>query len=267
MVQADVLVPSGSIYFWMYSQGLKQVAIEDIEAACAASGVAIRTKDYDNYWRGYYNADLYKTDNWERIFKFHSWMDMPSSKVFQAKTYSEFPSHPYHHDIEARWVPCNGANKPMIKWGEGCMGIIDAKSYQHQVYLAENLKGCNRIVIDCDGDHDEQLDLELIMFLWKYSDKTHMLMKPKMIDEYEGYGNTGLKIPASFHLTFRVDRVIPTMHFPKAHIDIVGNRRNSLRYFKNKIWNGLQPIDMTDEIWQDLQEFIKHREETLCPKA
>ena len=51
------------------------------------------------------------------------------------------------------------------------------------------------------------------------------------------------------------------MHFPEAHIDIVGNRRNSLRYMKDKRWNGLQPIEMTDEIWHELQEFVKNRKQ------
>lgn len=268
MVQDNVLtIPPGSIYLWMYNQGLKQVAIEDIEAACAMSGVNIREKDYDNYWRGYYKHEFYKSDNWERIFRFHKWMDQPSSKLFKTTSYSEFPTHPFGFDVKDRWVPCNAANKPLIKWGQGCMSAIDARSYPNQVYLAENMLGRDKIIVDCDGDHDTQLDLELIMFLQKYLDKTHALMKPKAVCEYEGYEDTGITVPASFHLMFVVDRVIPTMHFPSAHMDIIGNRRNSLRYMKNKVWNGVQPIKMTEEIWHELQEFVKHREETLCQRA
>lgn len=260
MVQVDA-PPVGSIYFWMYNMGLKQVAIEDIEAACSIAGKDIREKDYDNYWRGYYKHEFYQSDNWERIFRFQNWMDKPASKLFKETGYFEFPTHPFGFDVKDRWVPCNKDNKPMIKWGQGCMSAIDARAYPNQVYLAENMLGCNRIVVDCDGDHDAQLDLELIMFLWKYSDRTHVLSKPKLVCEYEGYEDTGIMVPASFHLTFKVDRVVPTMHFPSSHIDIVGNRRNSLRYFKNKKWNGLQPMDMTDEIWHDLQEFVKRRED------
>lgn len=262
MVQVDA-PPVGSIYFWMYKEGLKQAAIEDIEAACSASGIVIREKDYDNYWRGYYKHEFYRSDNWERIFKFQSWMDRPASQLFQAASYGEFPSHPFNQDVKDRWVPCNKDNKPMIKWGQGCMSMTDAMCYPHQVYLAENLLGCNRIVVDCDGDHDAKLDIELIMFLWKYSDMTHTLMKPKLICEYEGYEDTGLAIPASFHLTFIVDKVIPTMHFPEAHMDIVGNRRNSLRYLKNKKWNGKQPVQMTEDIWHELQEFVARRKNNV----
>lgn len=252
--------PDGSIYFWMYTQGLKQVDLGEIEAMCSMHGKDIRQKDYDNYWRGWYKSDLYRTDNWESIFKFHRWMDAPSSTLMKDCAYHEFPINPYHHDIEERWVPCNKDNKPMIKWGQGCMGYTDAMSYPNQVYLAENLKGCNRIVIDCDGDHEEKLDLETVLFLWRLSSMTHTLMKPKKVKEYEGYGNFDLDMPASFHLTFEVDRVVPTMHFPCAHIDIVGNRRNSLRYLKNKEWNGIQPAKMTDGIWHQIQNYINYRE-------
>ena len=254
-------VPDGSIYFWMYSQGLRQIPIEDIEMACLSMRKEIREKDYDNYWRGYYKSELYLTDNWNSIFRFHHWLDSNSSTVFLDNSYSKYPEHPYGTNVQDRWVPCNKDNKPMIKWGNGCLDLMDARCYPGQVYLAENMLGCNRIVIDCDGDHDDILDLETIAFLWRFASMTHTLCKPKRIEEYEGYESTGLEIPASFHLTFEVDRVIPTMHFPYAHVDIIGNRRNSLRYLKNKEWNGLLPAKMTEEVWKELQGYIGSRKE------
>ena len=66
-------------------------------------------------------------------------------------------------------------------------------------------------------------------------------------------------MPASFHLTFAVDRVIPTMHFSKAHMDIVGNKENSLRYLKNKIWNGIEPLPMNEAIWDDIKSYVERR--------
>ena len=255
----DIEVPQGSIYFWMYSMGLKHVDLDELILQVHAAGKDVREKDYDNYWRGWYKADLYITGQWDRIFKFHHWLDVQPSKTFTDTPYHKYPDHPYAEDIEERWVPCNKNNKPMIKWGEGCMSYTDAMCYPHSCYLAENMKGCNRIVIDCDGDHDAKLDMETIAFLWRFASMTHTLVKPKNINEYEGYENTGLQIPASFHLTFEVTKVIPTMHFPEAHIDIVGNRRNSLRYFKNKLHNGKPPARMTEEIWSQLQQYIKHR--------
>ena len=252
-------VPSGSIYFWMYTQGLKQVNENDIASACRAAGVSIRDKDWQNYWNGYYNSDMYHGRGSDDMFMLsrngmHAGRERPVD--FLCTEYRNYPEHPYAHNeyqVENRWVPCNKDNKPMIKWGNGCLSLADACAYKSQVYLAENLKGTRFIVIDCDGDHGDELDLETMAFLNWWRDKTHCIVKPGQ-DE---------NMPASFHLTFETDRIIPTMHFPYAHIDIVGNRRNSLRYWKNKKWNGIAPATMTDIWWQMLQEYIEHRKETV----
>lgn len=258
-------LPDGSIYFWMYTAGLKHVPLEDIRQACFSAGKNIRKKDEENYWNGYYRSDLYDSSassDIGKLVKIHRQQESVSTG-FLDMPYSKYLPHPYEGmpDIDKRYVPCNADNRPIIRWSEGCMTIEDARAMMGQVYMAENLKGCKHIVIDCDGDHSDKLDLETINFLWKFSGMTHTMRKPKSIKDYEGYEQTGLTRPASFHLSFRVDRVIPTMHFPWANIDIVGNRANSLRYFKNKKWNGLPPIDMTDEIWDELRRYIRYRKE------
>ena len=51
------------------------------------------------------------------------------------------------------------------------------------------------------------------------------------------------------------------MHFPKAHIDIIGNQVNSLRYLKTKSWNGMVPMRMTAKIWNEITDYIKIRNE------
>ena len=51
-------VPEDSIYFWMYTQGLKHVNLEDIELACKAIGKDIREEEVKNYWNGWYRSDL-----------------------------------------------------------------------------------------------------------------------------------------------------------------------------------------------------------------
>ncbi len=141
------------------------------------------------------------------------------------------------------------------------MSRADAQAYFGSVYLGENMKDLHHIVIDCDGDHNG-LHLETIKFLYKYREMTHCLSKPKQLWEY------GEELPqdadpwmtASFHLTFMTDRWIPTMHFPKAHIDIVGNHNNSLRYWKNKTWNHRAPLQLTEEIWNDIRQFVERSE-------
>ena len=52
-------VPSDSIYFWMYRQGLKRVPINDVYWALRQAGKEIRKKDEENYWNGWYNSTLY----------------------------------------------------------------------------------------------------------------------------------------------------------------------------------------------------------------
>lgn len=253
-----VNVPEGSLYFWCYNQGLRHVNIDELVQAVAMAGRNLRDKDIQNYWNGWYRSSLYGPQNQYDMFVLHH---SSQSSTFRTTKLEDYPMNPYWNqpEIEERWVPCNKDNKPMIKWGNGCLSREDAEAYRHQVYLAENLKGGKIIVIDCDGDHDAKLDLALVSFLYKFTDRTHTLFKPKLITEYEGYENTNINIPASFHLTFMTDRVIPTMHFPKAHIDIIGNKANSLRYLKNKIWNGVQPKMMTPSIWEQIQEFVERR--------
>lgn len=247
----EVMVPDGSIYFWMYTMGLKQVDLDEIKVACFAAGKTIRDKDYQNYWNGYYNSDLYHGRGNEDIFMLKRRNTGFSCDFFNTE-YFDYPDHPYLTlpDVQNRWVPCSKDNKPMIKWSNGCMSIAEAKAYKDQVYLAENLKGTKLIVIDCDGDHGDELDLETVYFLNRWRNDTHCLTRPDEDD------------PAiSFHLMFMVDKIIPTMHFPYAHIDIVGNRKNSLRYWKNKKWNHVSPIPMSGDRWKELQDYIKYRKE------
>ena len=212
-------VPSGSIYMWMYQMGLRHVDFTELRCAISAAGKIIRKKDEQNYWNGWYNSDLYHSPAAEDIWLLRrKRFDHSSPDEFFTRSYNEYDPHPYNGmaEVEERWVPCSAGNKPLIKWSSGCLSIADAKAYTNSVYLGENLKGTNMIVIDCDGDHGDKLDLETIMFLRRWADKTHCLDKPKRIEEYEGYEDTGLKIPASFHLTFTVDKIIPLLVLPIA---------------------------------------------------
>ena len=245
-------VPSGSIYFWMYTQGLKHVDILEIERACTRACKDIRPKDYENYWNGYHRSDLYAGPGKDDIWLLGKHRELRSQgRKFDELSYYDYPVHPYTGmpEVQIRWVPCNQDNKPMIKWGQGCMTMADCVAYPGQRYLAENLKGTQLIVVDCDGNHEDPWDWETIRFLGKFKQLTHTIEKP------------GFDECPSFHLTFRTDRIIPTMHFPESHIDIVGNRRNSLRYWKNKEWNGMQPAYMTAAIWDELRKYIRYRKE------
>ena len=263
----DIEVPQGSVYLQMYKWGLRHVPLEDIDAACMRAGKQLRKKDVQNYWNGYHNSNLYgDIDMCDEPFKLVRTRIVPPGESFLKMDYDELPDHPYDDgvlEMEKRYVPCGASNKPLIQWSQGCLTYDDALAYSNQVYMAENLRGTHLIVIDCDGDHDDNnLDLETIMFLWlRFSDMTHTLKKQKRICDYRGYERSGLTIPASFHLTFSTNKMIPKIPCPEAHIDILGNQNNQLRYFKTKTWNGLKPVPMTPEIWDKVREYITYRKE------
>ena len=239
--------PTGSLYLWMYRQGLRRRPIDDVAMELALMGRVLRPKDVENYWNGWYRYELYQSGS------------MPAVSP-RARRYSELPKmETPSNEPGNRFVPCSKDNKPMIKWGGGCMTEVDARSMLGSRYLAENLKGCRHIVIDCDRDHGDRLHWDVIDHLWKYTKVTSALFKPKFAWEYEGaepHDGWAVKIP-SFHLTFSVDRWVPTMHFE--NVDVIGNAVNSLRYFKNKIPNDLEPLPMTDEIWEDIVLWAERR--------
>ena len=257
-------VPAESIYYWMYRQGLRHCDLNDVVMALRSAGKDIRKKDIENYWNGWYRSDLYSNPtNSSTHIVFRN--IVTATDQFTTSKYEDFEKHPYEGmpEILNRWVPCNYENKPLIKWSEGTFTKGDALAYRGCKYLAENLKGTQWIVIDCDGDHDSKsLDYKAIEFLARFIPKTHALMKPKLVKEYgpipEQWKHLA-DIPASFHLTFKVNRLIPTMHFPYAHMDIIGNAGNSLRYLKTKVHNGIEPIEMTQEIWEQLTRYVERR--------
>lgn len=243
----------------MYRQGLRQRPLNEVLLDCMVEGHEVRPKDIRNYWNGWYRHELYFGNG-----------KLDKNVLVQASPirYSEYPDHPYKGQPEPLncFVPCSKNNRPLIKWGSGTMTLADARAWPHCMYLAENMKGAQRIVIDIDGDHGGSLDLETIRFFSRYMDQTACHVKPEIVfdwfSENEGFCYTDLhtaELPVSYHLTFGVDKVIPTMHFPEAHVDIVGNKRNSLRYFKNKKYNGLPPLMMSDEIWDEIMDYIDRR--------
>lgn len=236
-----------SIYFWMFHQGLKHIQLEDIIQELAHTKHLVRAKDIANYWRGWYKSDLYTGEH--KVSLLTTPPEKP--KPFKTLAYSDYPIHPFINkpEILERYVPCTDKGMPLIKWSNGCYNKEDALAFNGCKCLGENLKGCKHIVIDIDGDHGDTIHNNTINAFKEFINYTHTLIKP----DYDK--------PISFHLTFKVDRVIPTLHFTNAHIDIIGNKKNSIRYFKNKEWNNIEPMQMTDKIWTIIKEKIKRLED------
>lgn len=240
-----------SIYLWMFKCGLKHIQWDEIVNALAKTTHKIREKDAANYWRGWYKSDLY--NGGMHTVSILNIKNDTNIKPFYETKYSDYPQHPFldQPEITNRYVPCNEQGIPLIKWSNGCLSLSDAKAFRHQKYIGENLKGTKYIVLDIDGDHGDCVWKDSIKAFNAYRYSTHTLVKPQQDNKV-----------ISYHLTFKVDRVIPTMHFPNAHVDIIGNKCNSIRYFKNKKWNGLEPLQMTDDIWETIKLRIKGLEET-----
>lgn len=257
MAQAEQ-VPDGSIYFWCYRQGLRGVSFDDVVNECRLNYKDMREKDIQNYWNGWYKREAGHASVNEIHPLAPSMRDRANLSAYRISPYKDMPEN------AMRYVPCNKDNRPLIKWGQGCMTYESAKATTGCVYLAENMRNTQYIVVDCDGDHDEDnLDLDTVAHLIPLFSETHALYKPKLgADYYTDYMPLVFAdTPMSFHLTFATDLLIPTMHFPAAHIDIIGNERNSLRYFKNKRWNGNAPRFLTQDIWSYIMDWIKYREE------
>lgn len=256
-------VPDGSLYYWCYIQGLKKVDISELVCSVTLAGRELRDKDIQNYWNGFYKSDTSSRP----VFTIGR-TAVKRNEYFEMG-WQDYPDHPYlgMPEFEQRWVPCNDTLRPLIKWSEGCYTKVDAECTRGCSVLGENMLATKMIVIDCDGDHDKEfLDTDAIRYLSKFIPFTHALAKPKCVSEYGPlpFGCEDIAYqPASFHLTFSVDKVVPTMHFPRAHIDIVGNKRNSLRFWKNKVWNGIEPAPMTPEIWEAIKQYIRSKEEYL----
>lgn len=101
----------------------------------------------------------------------------------------------------------------------------EALAYPNILYIAEELKGSNRVVIDCDSKETVELFSEYLSQTESYvsSDKS------------------------SAHLVFTTDKLIRTSH--KEGIDFLGNTLYTLRNIKsNKIPNNVEAIPITQEI-------------------
>lgn len=97
--------------------------------------------------------------------------------------------------------------------------------YPNAVYIAEELKNSNRIVIDCDS-------------------KETVLLFSHLLDKTESYISEERD---SAHLVFITNKIISTKH--KTKIDLLGNEKFSLRNIKkNKVPNNLKPIELTQEV-------------------
>lgn len=101
----------------------------------------------------------------------------------------------------------------------------EAEAYKYIKYIAEELKGGCRIVIDCDSSETVSKFIHL-------ADKTESYISEDQ---------------SSAHFVFTTNKIIPTAH--KNKIDLLGNEKYSLRNIKpNKLYNEKEAIPLTQDI-------------------
>lgn len=246
-------VPEGSIYFWMYTQGLRGCDPVEVAGVLEQAGKAIRGKDWVNFWNGRNNHEGYLPNTTtKKLFEFGTGTTSNSRKYFK-RDFGMYPDLTTAPDMVVdRWVPTDGHGRPLCSWKDKAMSMADAMNSPGRVYLSENNLDCHRVIFDIDGDHGQHIDAPLLKHMDKYRSLTRCITRP---GDYV----------VSYHLEFICDRVIPTMHFPSAHVDILGNEKNVLRCLKNKESNHLSAIPMTIDIWNDIREYIQFKERNeLC---
>ena len=218
-----------SIYFVMYRLGLKRIPLSKIMEHLERRGKQIRTKDIEQWQRGFDKSDPFAIPN-------------DSPKVLLSL--DEYPYLSGSWDPTDRYIPAIDPGHVLAKWGTQRHTKEEALSYRGVQLLGENLKGCHFIVIDVDGDHTGVPDMKVINYWESWIFRTKSLIK---------YDDDG--IPVSFHLEFACDRMIPTMHFNK--VDLLGNANNQARWLKpNKIDNCLPRADVS-EVWKDLNRYVQ----------
>lgn len=122
-----------------------------------------------------------------------------------------------------KWYTPVFPNHKTLKGADQILTLEEAEAYEGKLYVAEQLKGSNRIVIDCDSKETVELFL-------RYKDLT------------ESYYSED-----SMYLVFTTDRIIPSQRYNK--LDIQGNKTLALRHIKpNKQPNGLEAIPLTQDV-------------------
>ena len=244
----------GSPYYGMYHCGYYGVPLDDCLNKCKRNGILVREKDIRSYQDGQFKRGIGNVMSGSAK---PSMADIKFGKPFNDMELSDFPRFPAGwNGTERRFFPCTVDNKPMQKWGWSkgfspeLYVMADAKALSPCGWVGQNMLYQKFVVFDIDGRGHGVDDDEVIRFGNMFKDETFTMEDPAK--------------PGSFHLYFSTDRLIPVRHFPWAKLDLMGNAVNAAVYFKNKKWNGVPPMELTDEVWHAMIDYQSRRKETAC---
>ncbi len=242
----DMFRPGESPYFAMYRAGKYGIPIEDVVSRLTSCGIAIRAKDIENWQRGWFDHELIERGG---TCLRNVGLRMGPKPVASFDDLPRLP--PTWKGTKLRFFPCTHDNRPMQRWGWSAdfnphlHDYASAKALSPCGWVGQNMLYQKFIVMDIDGRGHGEDDLDVIRFGMRYKDITLSYEDP-------------LK-KGSFHLYFSTDRLIPVRHFPHAKLDLMGNAVNAAVYMKNKVGNGLQMMQLTKEIWDDMVSYQERR--------
>lgn len=256
-IQEEELAKSfntGSPYFDMFRCGYYGVEFDDCASKCKRNGIALRQKDIDAWKDGRYKRDMMFLGESSIVMKASSSVTSSGIHADDAKLI-DFPMIPQSmlNGNKRRFFPCTSDNKPMQKWGYTHEYVPelylqqDARALSPVGWVGQNMLMQPFVVIDIDGAGHGCEDKSVIEFGRRFENITMKMEDPSK--------------PGSFHLYFSTDRLIPVRHWPWAKIDFMGNAVNAAVYLKNKVSNGIRPAELTEEIWNAIQEYQKMRKE------
>lgn len=265
----QILPPGQSPYFGMFRAGRLGYTIEEVTAHCTAYGIPLRSKDIVSWQDGAFKNQV-SNAIWEQRLK--ETMSKPGSRINPVPPRVEpvtdrLPSlrlatQPCFDDVrledlprlpegwkgcERRFFPCTADNRPMMQWGwrpgfePNLMLRADAAAISPVRWVGMNMLYEPFIVMDIDGVGHGERDEQVIRFGTQFREMTMTLEDPRK--------------PGSFHLYFTTDRLVPVKHFPHAKLDLMGNAVNAAVYFKNKVSNGIPPMELTPRVWDAMQRY------------
>lgn len=260
----ELFRPGESPYVSMYTAGRTGYTIEEVVGYCSSIGIPLRQKDVTNWENGHF---VWQVDGQTKnlnpggkgnIIASTAPIMATSGKVVEDTHLDEFPTMPDGwKGTTKRFFPCTAENRPMMQWGwkpnfvPQLMTMTDAKVLSPCGWVGQNMLYQPFIVVDIDGAGHGERDQDVINFGRLFQNETMVMEDPAK----EG----------SFHLYFATNHLIPVRHYPHAKIDLMGNAVNAAVYLKNKRSNGIQPLVLTDEIWQLIMNYQRKRKEnTLC---
>lgn len=237
----------GSPYNDMFKAGFSGVPLEDCVAKCYRNGIAVRPKDIKAwedgmYKRGEGSVDAKVPSEFKRITGY----DQEQASLNMLPMIPQCWEGP-----KKRFFPCTDTNKPIGRWGwtaeytPELFLLPDARAISPCGWVGQNILYQRFIVVDIDGRGHGSDDIQTIEFGNLFKNSTFSTEDPAK--------------PGSFHLYFKTDRLIRTMHFMWAKIDFMGNAVNSAVYMKNKIPNNIPMMELTEEIWQMIMNYQRSR--------